>query len=339
MTVRTIVGAGCLLAGILPAAHGAPPTTDPLLLPDTLAAYREARMMGGPVKDGIPSVDKPRFQPAADAGASLDDQELVIGVYLDGEARAYPRRILVWHEIVNDRIGDRAVAVTYCPLTGTALGFHRNGTELGVSGKLVNSNLVMYDRATDTEYPQILGAGIDGPLAGSGLREFRVFWTDWGSWRQRHPDTRVLTTETGYMRNYQRDPYGGYNPRTGYYAESSGRMFPVLHEDERYAAKRVVLGFRDRKQAVAVDKQHLHESGVVHHAGPGGHYVIIHDPELDTGWVYRGDQQIEIDAAAIELTADGPRFPGRKALTQVNAFEAMWFAWAAFYPGTTVIDG
>lgn len=337
MIVRILAG-GCLLATILAAAQGAPPTTEPLLLPDTLAEYREARMRGGPVKDGIPSIDEPQFQPAGDADGSLDDEDLVIGVYIDGEARAYPQHILVWHEIVNDRVGDEAIAVTYCPLTGTALGFHRDGTELGVSGKLVNSNLVMYDRATDTEYPQILAAGIDGPLAGSGLRELRVLWTDWGSWHRRHPDTKVLTTRTGYMRNYQRDPYGGYNPRSGYYAERSGRMFPVLHEDDRYPAKRVVLGFRDRKEAVAVDKRRLREAGVLHHAGPDGHYVIIHDPVLGTGWVYRSPGKIEIDTAEVEFTADGPRFPGRGALTEINAFEAMWFAWVAFYPDTTVID-
>lgn len=329
-----------LLLGVSPMTVSAqPPTTRPLLLSDSLETYREARMSGGPGKDGIPSIDEPRFQSADAADDYLDDGDLVIGVYRNGEARAYPQRIVVWHEIVNDEIGGDPLAVTYCPLTGTALGFERNGTELGVSGKLMNSNLVMYDRATDTEYPQILAAGVEGPLAGRGLEEVRVFWTDWQSWRERHPDTRVLTTDTGYMRNYHKDPYGRYNPTSGYYAENSRRMFPVLHEDGQYPPKREVLGFRDREQAVAIDKLHLREAGVLRHSGPGGDYLILHDSGLDTGWVFRGGAGLDIDPAQIEFTAEGPQFEGRESLTLVNAFEAMWFAWAAFYPDTEVIDG
>lgn len=339
MRSRFTFPAALALAAATGLVHATPPTTEPLLLSESLATYRDARMSGGPGKDGIPSIDKPRFQSAAEADSYLDDGDIVIGVHHNGEARAYPQRIVVWHEIVNDEIGGDALAITYCPLTGTALGFNRNGTEFGVSGKLMNSNLVMYDRATDTEYPQILAAGVDGPLAGKGLEEVRVFWTDWQSWRERHPDTRVLTTDTGYMRNYHKDPYGQYNPVSGYYAENARRMFPVLHQDDRYPPKREVLGFRDREQAVAIDKAHLRRAGVLRHSGPGGDYLIIHDPGLDTGWVFRGDTDIEVDPARIEFTADGPRFEGRERLTSVNAFEAMWFAWAAFYPETEVIGG
>jgi len=338
MQTRTIL-AFVLLAAAAATAWSKPPTTEPRLISDPLDAYREARMSGGPGKDGIPSIDEPRFESAAQAGERLQDGDIVIGVYHNGEARAYPQHIVVWHEIVNDTVGGDSISVTYCPLTGTALGFDRNGTELGVSGKLVNSNLVMYDRATDTEYPQILAAGIDGPLAGEGLEEIRIFWTQWGRWRERYPDTQVLTAETGFMRDYQRDPYGGYNPPRGYYEPSSSRMFPVLHQSDRYPNKHVVLGFRDRDSAVAVDKRHLRDAGVLRHAGAGGEYLIIHDPGLDTGWVYRGAEGVEVDPADIELTAEGPRFPGREQLTEVNAFEAMWFAWVAFYPQTEVLDG
>lgn len=343
MSLRCAVLAG-VAAGVLAATGSAtaapgPPTTAPALLPDPLETYRGARQAGGPGKDGIPSIDEPSFESADAASDYLDDGDIVIGVHRDGEARAYPQRILVWHEIVNDTVGGDDLAVTYCPLTGTALGFERGDTELGVSGKLVNSNLVMYDRATDTEYPQVLAAGIAGPLAGEGLREVRVVWTEWADWRERHPDTRVLTTDTGYMRDYRRDPYGRYNPVGGYYTEGSPTMFPLLHEDDRYPAKRVVLGFRDDEQAVAVDKDTLREAGVLHHAGPGGDYLVVHDPGLDTGWVFRGADGVEIDPDEVEFTAEGPRFDGRDALTAVNAFEAMWFAWAAFYPGTAVIEG
>lgn len=330
---------GAALGALLlwtPVAFGAPPNHDSVLLPERLTDYRRARQDGGPGKDGIPSIDQPRFGRAEAADGFLDDEDRVVGVYLDGQARAYPQRILVWHEIVNDSIGDHRVAVTYCPLTGTAIGFDRGETEFGVSGKLVNSNLIMYDRATDTEYPQILAAGIDGELAGRGLEEVRLVWTTWGRWKQRHPDTEVLSIRTGSLRNYHRDPYGSYNPLQGYYVPDSRRIFPVRNEDRRYPPKHEVLGFRDAHEAVAIEPATLRAERVLEHRGPGGRYLIIHDPVLDTGWVFRGEQDVDPDA--ITFNAEGPVFDGREAMQPVNAFEAMWFAWAAFYPDTHVID-
>ena len=339
MPARLLAALTLALGGTMTTAHANPPSTSPNLLSESLSEYRDARQAGGPGKDGIPSIDEPRFWSADEAGDYLDDGDLVVGFYRDGEARAYPQRILVWHEIVNDTVGGEKLALTYCPLTGTALGFKRGDTELGVSGKLVNSNLVMYDRATDTEYPQILGAGIDGPLAGEGLEEVRVFWTEWGNWRERHPDSEVLTTETGYMRNYDVDPYGAYNPVSGYYAEDSSTIFPVHHRDDRYPNKYEVLGFRDRDQAVAVDPEHLRAAGVVHHRGESREFLVIHDPVLDTGWVYAGEDIAVPARDEVTFTAEGAQFPGRAELSEVNAFEAMWFAWYAFYPQTEVIDG
>ncbi|MDZ7749168.1 MAG: DUF3179 domain-containing protein [Halofilum sp. (in: g-proteobacteria)] len=316
-------------------AWAAPPLGEPAVMGAAPATYRDAMLSGGPGKDGIPSIDAPRFQSAAAADDYLEPGDRVIGVYHEGVARAYPQRILVWHEIVNDTLAGDPVSITYCPLTGTALGFHRGATEFGVSGRLVNSNLVMYDRASDSLYPQILAAGIQGPSEGRGLEELRVVFTEWASWKQRHPDTEVLSTETGHMRNYQRDPYGAYNPKRGYYAPGSRRMFPVLNEDERYPAKHEVLGFRDRHGAVAVDLERLAKEAVIHTSANGQDYVVIHDPVLDTGWVYRG--AADVDADDVAFTEAGPRFPGQDALEPVNAFRAMWFAWAAFYPQTTVI--
>lgn len=341
MRLRTAIAATLVAGGVAAGgAHAAPPTTEPSVLSETLQTLRDARQAGGPGKDGIPSIDEPEFVSADEAEDMLEDHDRVIGVYRNGEARAYPQRILVWHEIVNDTFGGERIAVTYCPLTGTALGFDRGDTELGVSGKLVNSNLVMYDRATDTEYPQILGAGIAGPLAGEGLREIRIFWTEWARWRERHPATKVLSTETGFFRNYRVDPYGRYadDSLRGYYAEDSRPIFPVLHRDARYPNKREILGFRDRELAVAVDRDHLREARVIRHETPGASYLVIHDPVLDTGWVYRGDSLPEPDPDAITFAADGPRFDGRDAVEAINAFEAMWFAWHAFYPDTEVLD-
>ena len=113
-------------------------------------------LSGGPGKDGIPSVDSPKYWNVEDANDFLDDGDIVFGLVENGVARAYPQRILVWHEIVNDVVGGVGLAVTYCPLTGTAIAFERGQTEFGVSGRLVNSNLIMFDRDTDTWFPQVL---------------------------------------------------------------------------------------------------------------------------------------------------------------------------------------
>ncbi|SDL37296.1 Protein of unknown function [Franzmannia pantelleriensis] len=321
--------------GIAPAlsAHGAPPSQAPQVpLAYSVEEFRDAIRSGGPGKDGIPSIDRPRFQSANQAALSADDK--VIGVYHRGQARAYPQRILVWHEIVNDELGGDALSITYCPLTGTALGFKRGETQFGVSGKLVNSNLVMYDRATDSEWPQILGVAIDGPLANEGLEEFRVFWTTWGAWQARHPETEVLTEETGFVRNYRRDPYGSYNPISGYYAPDSRRLFPVMQRDDTFPPKRVVFGLRTRDGALAITQEALRSESVIDVALGESHYTVIHDPGLDTGWAFSNPEEISVNAAELDFTAEGVTGPGIDLLEPVNGFEAMWFAWAAFYPDT-----
>lgn len=159
---------------------------------------------------------------------------LVFGVVRNGVAKAYPQRLLVYHEIVNDTIDGEAVGITYCPLTGTVQGFERGDSTFGVSGLLINNNLVMCDRGTETLWPQIPATGIDGQLAGESLREFPLVWTSLGAWRETHPDTTVLTKTTGYVRRYGQDPYGGgydthpLEPRGFYRREPT--LYPTLVE-------------------------------------------------------------------------------------------------------------
>ena len=303
------------------------------VMPRAANDYASAMMSGGPGKDGIPSIDQPKFRDAAAADDYLDPGDIVFGLVENGVARAYPQRILVWHEIVNDTIGGLDLAVTYCPLTGTAIAFERGDTEFGVSGRLVNSNLVMYDRATDTWFPQVLAIGIQGPRAGSALVERPIAWTTWQRWRDAHPGTNVLSTETGFARNYNRDPYGAYNPRSGYYAPDAGTMFPLMNEDERFPPKSVVLA-RTAKAAVAVPLDKLRTAGRLELVNGEDVFTAIHDPALDTGYMFHGrsDAQATVDGF-------GPRgvsWSGGSALEPVNSFEAMWFAWAAFYPETSV---
>ncbi len=315
------------------------PTSQPVLVHESPEKYWDESLSGGPPKDGIPSIDDPRFESADQADRWLEDGSRIIGLYRNGQARAYPQSLLVWHEIVNDTIGGDKIAVTYCPLTGTALGFNRGQDELGVSGRLVNSNLIMYNRATDTYWPQILAAGIHGPQKEQGLNEVRVIWTDWASWKSRHPDTEVLSRRTGFARNYRRDPYGGYNPRSGYYA-GGGTLFPLFAQDDRYPEKHEILGFRTADKAVAIEPEVLARAGHLRHEGETADFLILHDPGLGTGWVYRaspGNLPDDEALADIDFDADGPTGSALESLEPVNAFEAMWFAWYAFYPDTLVI--
>ena len=317
------------------------PTQAPHLVTRSLDSYWHERLSGGPPKDGIPSIDDPRFESVDQADRWLDGADRVIGLYHDGHARAYPQSVLVWHEIVNDELGDIRLAVTYCPLTGTAIGFERGDDELGVSGRLVNSNLILYNRATDTWWPQILAAGIHGPQKGEGLVEVRLIWTEWRRWKARHPETEVLSRRTGHARNYRRDPYGAYGPRRGYYADE-GTLFPPLATSDRFPDKHEILGFRTADQAVAIDPAALARAGVMQISGTQADFLVVHDPELSTGWVFRaapGGLPDADDLTDIRFNATGPVHPALDSLEPINAFEAMWFAWYAFYPGTEVIDG
>ncbi len=334
----SLLAAGLMLGSL--AAAESIPTGEPAMVHEELDRYFDASLAGGPPKDGIPSIDQPRFERADQADRWLGDDDQVIGVYRNGIARAYPQSILVWHEIVNDEFDGESIAVTYCPLTGTALGFELGDDELGVSGRLVNSNLIMYNRQSDTYWPQILAAGVKGPQKGQGLREIRVVWTDWAAWRERHPETEVLSRRTGYARNYRRDPYGGYGPKSGYYA-GGGTLFPVFERRDRFGDKHEIFGFRTADLAVAIDPAVLAEAGSLRFEGDNVDFLIIHDPVLTTGWVFQGPSGSLPDNAALEdltFSAAGPRSDALADLVEVNGFEAMWFAWYAFYPNTVVID-
>lgn len=266
---------------------------------------------GGPPRDGIPAIDRPRFV-GADR-APLADADRVLGVELGGQARAYPVPILNWHEVVNDRFGGRVVVVTYCPLCGTGMAFEppaAAGERFGVSGLLYNSDVLLYDRATLSLWSQILSRAISGPLLGQTLAALPLTHTSWADWRRRHPRTQVLSTDTGFDRDYSRDPYDGYE-------RVERLMFSVQHRDDRFALKEWVLGVRVAGVAKAYPFSVLARA-----VGPSGELA-------DTV----GGQRLRVRYDARHRSAEAFDEQGRP----LAGIMAYWFAWVAFHPQTEVL--
>lgn len=200
-------------------------------------------LSGGPPKDGIPSIDNPQFISPEEADKFLDDDSIGLGFVWKGEARFYPYQILVWHEIVNDVVQGDPVLVTYCPLCATAVVFdsHVDGepVEFGVSGKLWQSNLLMYNRASDIKeeslWSQVLGEAVLGEFTGIKLTILPSDTVRYGEWKKKYKETKVLSRDTGSIRSYGLDPYGDY-----YTNESVS--FGATFNDDRLHPKDIVLG-------------------------------------------------------------------------------------------------
>jgi hypothetical protein len=263
---------------------------------------------GGPSKDGIPAILRPKYVPAASA-VFLMPEDRVVGVFMAGKARAYPLKILNWHEVVDDAMAGNAFAVTYCPLTGSAIVYNRKlaakPLTLGVSGKLYKSNLLFYDKSTEGLWSQIKGEAIAGPLTGQRLEALPSVVTSWAVWRNAHPDTLVLDIETGQSRNYGLDPYRGYE-------RSEQIMFPVSPADDRLPAKERVLGLTIDGADEAFPFSRLEGATLPLKVDLGGqHVTVIFDTHSQT-------------AGAVVATKHIPAYTG------------YWFAWAALHPKTAI---
>ena len=189
---------------------------------------------GGPPKDGIPSIDAPEFDTAATTPFQKED--IVIGVVLNGEAKAYPYNVMNWHEIVNDTVGGVNVTVTYCPLCDTIVAFERGNTTFGVSGKLYQSCLVMFDRNDDSLYAQPWAMGVIGLQVNQTLTRLPAVKTTWAAWVAQYPDSQILSTRTGYDRDYQRYPYGTYET-------NEQIIFPVRHQDQLTQHPKAIVSY------------------------------------------------------------------------------------------------
>ena len=301
---------------------------------------------GGPPKDGIPSIDNPVF---ADISEShfMSDSDTVIGLEINGEAKAYPIFILVWHEIINDKVGGTPVSVTYCPLCYTNQVFERviNGQEVefGTSGKLYNSNLLMYDRFTESYWSQALGMAVKGELTGYQLNLIPFDVITWGDWKILHPDTMVLTTDTGHIRSYATDPYGNYytEPRI---------MFPVEHSDDRMHPKEIIIGF-NQDDIYKAYKQNEIESNIIINDSIGRTAVMLVSLYSENSRAFERildgmvlnfeyvDGKIFDTQTGSEWNYDGLSISGEhegKQLERMPIEPGFWFEWVAFHPETLV---
>ncbi len=301
---------------------------------------------GGPPPDGIPSIDEPKFVKASEAGF-VSNSDIVIGLEINGDARAYPLFILVWHEIVNDEVGGVPVAVTYCPLCYTNQVFERtingNVVEFGTSGKLYNSNLVMYDRMTGSYWSQALGIAITGELTGSQLNIVPFDVISFGDWKEIHPQSLVLSTETGHLRSYGVDPYGNY------YTDKRV-IFPVENEDNRMHPKEIILGFSTDSSHKAYKQNDLEKLVVINDEFGLSRIMLV---SLFDDNARAFDRMVGEDELFFEFSEgkildsktgsewnyDGLTTSGSFSGTQLKRIPfnpGFWFEWVAFHPDTLV---
>lgn len=321
-------------------------------------------LSGGPPRDGIPAVDDPQFISQEEAQEWLADNEPVVAFEIDGEAKAYPLQILIWHEIVNDVVADVPVAITFCPLCNAAIAFDRrldgDVLDFGTSGLLRNSDLVMYDRQTESLWQQLTGEAIIGDLTGARLTFLPASIVGFKDFKAAHPGGAVLSRETGARRPYGENPYVGYDTIGQqpflFRGETDGRL-PAM---ERVVA--VTLGQVD----VAYPLSTLTDLGVIHDTQAGQDLVVFHtpgtssalgarmialasdvgatgvfDPNLDgqqltftrEGQVFT-DEQTGSTWNVLGQATDGP-LAGQQ-LTPVIHADHFWFAWAAFKPETII---
>ncbi len=305
---------------------------------------------GGPGKDGIPALTNPQFVQTNEAGLDyLSPDDRVVGVVVGGQAYAIPLNIFWWHEIVNMEVGDTRLAVTHCPLTGTSMAFDRStvsGAEFGVSGLLYQNNLIMYDRnSPESLWPQMLAGARCGARDGTRLTMYPIMETSWAGWLTLHPGTDVVSSDTGYDRDYQRYPYGAYdnpdNPEVlfdqdvdtsrppkervlGVPLGSGGVVFPFGVLDAMgpvAAAPTGVLG-----EEIVVFWDRARDAAMAYHPVVDGQELTF---SIAQGQVF--DDQTRSIWRVDGLSVGGP-LAGVRMEPVAEAFIGFWFAWPAFYP-------
>jgi hypothetical protein len=328
--------------------------------------YSEIRS-GGPPKDGIPAIDEPRFVAVEEADSWLEPREPVILVRVEEDVRAYPVQIIMWHEIVNDTVGGVPVVVTFCPLCNTAIAFERevDGQELdfGTTGRLRFSNLIMYDRQTESWWQQATGEAIAGELTGSQLKSIPASIVSWADFRSSHPNSKVLSRETGHSRPYGENPYTGYDD-----ADSSPFLYDGPETPGDLPPMARVITVDTDEEAVAYPYEVLRESLATNDV-VGGEPVVVLWQEgtasaLDEASVEAGRDvgsaavfSRRLDDRTLTFRSEGGVILDEETGSEWNIFgeavagelegsrlepvvsiDHFWFSWAAFRPETRVYE-
>lgn len=302
-------------------------------------------------RDGIPSLENPKFAGIEEVEDYLADDRYILGVKRGDEVRAYPHQILDWHEIVNDSFENINLAVTLCPLTGTGIVWERGGTQFGVSGLLFRNNLIPYDRSTNSHWSQMQMRSVEGVRAGENIGTVDVVETTWATWKKMYPDSRVLTTETGYDRNYE-----GFAYATA--AGGNAGLYPVAHPDNRLEPNTRVHGLIAENSATEDATVRVYQIGkfgdeisVVHDTLDKEEIMIVGSERLDFTASFKtsvGDSvHLNFEAVQDSLpvvmkdqegnrwnifgnAVEGPRKGAQ--LTPTKSYTGYWFAWADFFP-------
>ncbi len=266
-------------------------------------------LSGGPPRDAIPALTDPEFIPV-DEDEWIKDESRILGVYVNGVAKAYPLEIMNWHEVVNDTFGDKHVLITYCPLCFSGIAFDPviNGKRhiFGVSGLLYNSDVLLYDRETDSLWSQIMSRAITGKYVNQQLKLLPIENTTLQDWRTKHPNTLVLSRKTGYSRNYTLDPYFEYR-------QSKELMFPVKFRSFGYHPKELVLGITINGKSKAYPLSELSRtSREINDIFAGEDIYINFNKSENSGTI--------LDSKCNTLPA-------------ITLF---WFAWYTFHPDTEI---
>jgi hypothetical protein len=313
----------------------------------------EEIVWGGVRKDGIPALKNPRVVASSEA-SFLDESETVFGVGFGGQYRAYPQRILDWHEMANDVVGGQAFALSYCTLCGAAIAYATRLSDgktltFGSSGLLYRSNKLMYDEETESLWSSLTGEPVSGPLVSSGIRLpiLPMTVTSWSRWRRRHPGTTVASLDTGYRRDYSA------GAAYGRYFASPDTMFPVWKRDPALEPKAMVYALRNGPSARAYPLDVLISERVVNdRVGPLPVVLVAEPASRAVRAFLRGGRELAEGPSADELVdpSDGvvfrieeealvpvagtssklPRYPGHLAY---------WFGWYAFFPETSLYEG
>lgn len=265
----------------------------------------ELILSGGPAKDGIPSLDNPKFIFVSDVNF-LKDTDRILGINYQGIKKAYPIKIMNYHEVVNDDLNGQAVVITFCPLCRSGIAYSANikgeKHSFGVSGLLYNSDVLLYDRETESLWSQIMSTAISGPLKGHHLTAIPMQNTTWKDWKQQQPNTLILSTETGYRRDYTSNPYINYEL-------DNSIWFPITAQNASYPAKSLVIGLEIEGKFKSYPFSELDKAG-----------DNLNDQFAGTNIVIRYNKQHQ---SAQVLDSHG------KPVPSVVTF---WFAWYAFHP-------